>query len=94
MSRRDKSVDELRLSVRSYNCLKNAQIRTLGELVARTEAELLGSKNFGRKFLNEIKEMLADLGFHLRLRDDDDEAGSVASLRPRKPIQPSRAARG
>ena len=54
----DKSVEELELSVRSYNCLKNANIRTLRELVTKTEAEMLKTKNFGRKSLNEIKEIL------------------------------------
>src|ERR1041385_8892664 len=55
----NKSVDELELSVRSYNCLKNANIRTIGELVTKSEAEMLKTKNFGRKSLNEIKEILA-----------------------------------
>ena len=54
----DKSVEELELSVRSYNCLKNANIRTIRELVQKTEAEMLKTKNFGRKSLNEIKEIL------------------------------------
>ena len=54
----DKSVDELELSVRSSNCLKNANIRTIRELVQKTEAEMLKTKNFGRKSLNEIKEIL------------------------------------
>lgn len=53
-----KNVDELELSVRSYNCLKNADIKTIGELVRRTEQEMLKTKNFGRKSLNEIKEIL------------------------------------
>ena len=57
-----KSVDEMELSVRSYNCLKNANIRTIGELVQKTEAEMLKTKNFGRKSLNEIKEILAEWG--------------------------------
>src|SRR5262249_39662641 len=52
------SVDDLELSVRSANCLKNANIRYIGELVVRTEAEMLKTKNFGRKSLNEIKEIL------------------------------------
>jgi DNA-directed RNA polymerase subunit alpha len=69
---RDRSVDELDLSVRSYNCLKNANIRTLGELVAKTEAELLKTKNFGRRSLNEIKEVLAESGLSLGMPDDDD----------------------
>ena len=57
-----KSVDELELSVRSANCLQNANIRFIGELVQRTEAEMLKTKNFGRKSLNEIKETLGSLG--------------------------------
>jgi len=57
-----KSVDELELSVRSYNCLKNAEIRTIADLVQKTEAEMLKTKNFGRKSLNEIKEVLAEMG--------------------------------
>jgi len=60
-----KSVDELELSVRSANCLQNANIRFIGELVQRTEAEMLKTKNFGRKSLNEIKETLASLGLSL-----------------------------
>jgi len=60
-----KSVDELELSVRSYNCLKNASIRSIGELVQKSEAEMLKTKNFGRKSLNEIKEVLAQMGLHL-----------------------------
>ena len=58
----NKSVDEMELSVRSYNCLKNANIRTIGELVQKTEAEMLKTKNFGRKSLNEIKEILSGHG--------------------------------
>jgi DNA-directed RNA polymerase subunit alpha len=60
-----RSVDELELSVRSFNCLKNANIRTIGELVQKTEAEILKTKNFGRKSLNEIKEILAEMGLSL-----------------------------
>ena len=52
----------MELSVRSYNCLKNANIRTIGELVQKTEGEMLKTKNFGRKSLNEIKEILATHG--------------------------------
>ena len=65
----NKSVEELELSVRSYNCLKNANIRTLRELVQKTEPEMLRTKNFGRKSLNEIKEILLtmDLSFGMRL---------------------------
>ncbi|MDH5307074.1 MAG: DNA-directed RNA polymerase subunit alpha [Myxococcales bacterium] len=60
-----KSVDELELSVRSANCLQNANIRLIGELVQRSEAEMLKTKNFGRKSLNEIKEVLASMGLEL-----------------------------
>ena len=60
-----RSVDELELSVRSANCLQNANIRFIGELVQRTEAEMLKTKNFGRKSLNEIKETLTSLGLSL-----------------------------
>ncbi len=66
----DKSVEELELSVRSYNCLKNANIRTIRELVAKTEAEMLKTKNFGRKSLNEIKEILHTMGLSLGMRVD------------------------
>ena len=61
----DKSIEELELSVRSYNCLKNANIRTIRELVAKTENDLLKTKNFGRKSLNEIKEILQTMGLSL-----------------------------
>jgi DNA-directed RNA polymerase subunit alpha len=60
-----RSVSELELSVRSANCLKNADIKYIGELVQRTESEMLKTKNFGRKSLNEIKEILVDMGLHL-----------------------------
>jgi DNA-directed RNA polymerase subunit alpha len=60
-----KSVDELELSVRSANCLQNANIRLIGELVQRSEGEMLKTKNFGRKSLNEIKEVLAGMGLEL-----------------------------
>lgn len=62
-----RSVGELELSVRSANCLKNADIRFIGELVQRSESEMLKTKNFGRKSLNEIKEILADMDLHLGL---------------------------
>jgi DNA-directed RNA polymerase subunit alpha len=65
-----RSVDELELSVRSANCLKNADIRYIGELVQKTEAEMLKTKNFGRKSLNEIKEILAEMGLMLGMKLD------------------------
>jgi DNA-directed RNA polymerase subunit alpha len=63
-----RSVDELELSVRSANCLKNANIRLIGELVQKTEAEMLKTKNFGRKSLNEIKEILTEMGLVLGMK--------------------------
>ena len=66
-----KSVDEMELSVRSYNCLKNANIRTIGELVQKSEAEMLKTKNFGRKSLNEIKEILTTMGLSLGMKLDN-----------------------
>ncbi len=65
-----RSVDDLELSVRSANCLKNANIRFIGELVSRSEAEMLKTKNFGRKSLNEIKEILGTMGLSLGMKVD------------------------
>ena len=64
----NRSVEELELSVRSYNCLKNANIQTIGDLVQKTEAEMLRTKNFGRKSLNEIKDILAGLGLQFGMK--------------------------
>jgi DNA-directed RNA polymerase subunit alpha len=66
----NRSVEELELSLRAQNCLKNASIRTIGELVQKTEAEMLHTKCFGRKSLNEIKEALARMGFALGMPSD------------------------
>jgi len=63
-----RSVDELELSVRAANCLKNANIRLIGELVQKSEQDMLKTKNFGRKSLNEIKEVLAMMGLHLDMK--------------------------
>lgn len=63
-----RSVDELELSVRSANCLKNAGIKLIGELVSRSEAEMLKTQNFGRKSLNEIKDILVDMGLTLGMK--------------------------
>ena len=71
-----RSVDELELSVRSANCLQNANIRYIGELVQKTEDEMLKTKNFGRKSLKEIKEILAEHGALAR-----HEAGRLAGRR-------------
>ncbi|MBI5026267.1 MAG: DNA-directed RNA polymerase subunit alpha [Nitrospirae bacterium] len=67
-----KSVDEMELSVRSFNCLKNANIKTIADLVQKTEQEMLKTKNFGRKSLNEIKEILHIMGLHFGMRIDLD----------------------
>ena len=63
-----RSVEELELSVRSANCLKNAEINKIYQLVQKTEAEMLKTKNFGRKSLNEIKEVLAEMGLSLGMK--------------------------
>jgi DNA-directed RNA polymerase subunit alpha len=75
----DRSVEELELSVRSYNCLKNADIRTIRELVQKTEQEMLKTKNFGRKSLNEIKEIMIAMGLGLGAIFDDE--GTIIGYR-------------
>jgi DNA-directed RNA polymerase subunit alpha len=65
-----KSVEELELSVRAHNCLKNANIKTIADLVQKTEHDMLRTKNFGRKSLNEIKDILHSMGLHLGMRVD------------------------
>ena len=69
MENLNRSVDELELSVRSYNCLKNANIKTIGELVQKNEPEMLKTR-FGRKSLNEIKEILTSMGLSLGMNLD------------------------
>jgi DNA-directed RNA polymerase subunit alpha len=66
-----RSVEELELSVRSANCLQNANITLIGELVQRTEQDMLKTKNFGRKSLKEIKEILANMGLSLGMKIDN-----------------------
>ena len=68
-----RSVEELELSVRSANCLKNAEINKIYQLVQKTEAEMLKTKNFGRKSLNEIKEVLTEMGLTLGMKLDGFE---------------------
>jgi len=75
-----RSVEELELSVRSANCLQNANIKYIYELVQRTEAEMLKTKNFGRKSLNEIKDILSEMGLSLGMKLD----GFVAPSSPPK----------
>jgi len=74
-----KSVDELELSVRSYNCLKNAGIKTIADLVMMTEGEILKTKNFGRKSLNEIKDLLEKMGLNLGMKIPQDVMDFVQS---------------
>src|SRR5690606_39645840 len=66
-----KPVSELELSVRSANCLQNANIKYIYELVSKTEGEMLRTKNFGRKSLNEIKEILSGMGLGLGMKVDN-----------------------
>ncbi|MEW5744711.1 MAG: DNA-directed RNA polymerase subunit alpha [Nitrospirota bacterium] len=68
-----KSIDELELSVRAYNCLKNANIRTIADLVQKSEYEMLKTKNFGRKSLNEIKDILHSMGLSFGMKVDMKE---------------------
>ena len=72
-----KCVEELELSVRSYNCLKNANIQTIAELVQKTDGEMLKTRNFGRKSLNEIKEILEDMGLHLGMKVDEEDLKQI-----------------
>jgi DNA-directed RNA polymerase subunit alpha len=76
-----RSVEELELSVRSANCLQNANIKYIYELVQKTETEMLKTKNFGRKSLNEIKDILSEMGLSLGMKLD----GFVAPTQPPKP---------
>jgi DNA-directed RNA polymerase subunit alpha len=75
-------VDELELSVRSANCLQSANIKYIYELVQKTEGEMLKTKNFGRKSLNEIKDILAEMGLSLGMKLD----GFVPPANPPKPV--------
>ena len=72
-------MDELELSVRASNCLKTANIRTIADLVQRTESELLKTKNFGKKSLNEIKTILGEMGLALGMRLDPEELERLRS---------------
>ena len=77
-------VEELELSVRSANCLKNSNIRYIYELVEKTEAEMLKTKNFGRKSLNEIKEILATMGLSLGMKLEGLPVGEAARRKAAK----------
>ena len=76
-----RTVEDLELSVRSANCLKNANITYIGELVQRTEAEMLKTKNFGRKSLNEIKQLLEEMELSLGMKIDEWEPPEPASAK-------------
>ncbi len=75
-----KKVDELELSVRSANCLKNDNIVYIGDLIQKTEAEMLRTPNFGRKSLNEIKEVLSGMGLHLGMDVEDWPPDNIEDL--------------
>jgi DNA-directed RNA polymerase subunit alpha len=88
----NRSVEELELSVRSYNCLKNANIQTIGDLVQKTEGEMLRTKNFGRKSLNEIKEILSGLGLSFGMKFDTQgrlvmPSGAPAPIPAAEPVE-------
>ena len=74
-----RNVDELELSVRASNCLKTANIRTIADLVQKSESELLKTKNFGKKSLNEIKTILGEMGLHLGMKIDPEELERLRS---------------
>lgn len=76
-------VEELELSVRSANCLANANIQFLGELVQRSEGEMLKTKNFGRKSLNEIKEILTEMGLSLGMKVEGFDSKDAEKYRPK-----------
>jgi len=82
-----KSVEELELSVRSYNCLKNANITTIAELVQKGDGEMLKTRNFGRKSLNEIKEILEDMGLGLGMKLEEEDIKTISAMRKRKEVE-------
>ena len=84
-----RKVDELELSVRSANCLQNANIKFIGELVQKSENDMLKTKNFGRKSLNEIKEILAEMGLSLGMKLDDQALRELESRKTRDTGAPS-----
>ena len=75
-----RKVDELELSVRSMNCLKNDNIIYIGDLVQKSEGEMLRTPNFGRKSLNEIKEVLSGMGLHLGMDVEDWPPDNIEEL--------------
>jgi DNA-directed RNA polymerase subunit alpha len=81
-----KSVEELELSVRSYNCLKNANIQTIAELVQKNDGEMLRTRNFGRKSLNEIKEILEEMGLSLGIKLDEEELKQISQAQKKREV--------
>ena len=81
------SVNEIELSVRAANCLNNANINTVGELAMKTEQEMLKTKNFGRKSLNEIKEILSGMGLGLGMKVDDKIVTEARRLLAERPTE-------
>jgi len=75
-----RSVEELELSVRAYNCLKKADIRTIFDLCQKSESEMLKTKNFGRRSLNEIKELLESMGLSLGMELDPELVAELSAL--------------
>ncbi len=82
-----KSVEELELSVRYYNCLKNANIQTISELVQKGDGEMLKTRNFGRKSLNEIKEILEEMGLHLGMKLEEEDIKQITAARKKKDME-------
>ena len=82
-----KSVEELELSVRSYNCLKNANIQSIAELVQKSDGEMLRTRNFGRKSLNEIKEILDEMGLHFGVKLEAEDVKQIAQARKKKEVE-------
>ena len=82
-----KCVEELELSVRYYNCLKNANIQTISELIQKTDGEMLKTRNFGRKSLNEIKEILEEMGLHLGMKIDEEDLKQINLARKKKEVE-------
>ena len=82
-----KSVEELELSVRSYNCLKNANIQSIAELVQKSDGEMLRTRNFGRKSLNEIKEILDEMGLHFGVKLEAEDIKQITQARKKKEVE-------
>ena len=82
-----KSVEELELSVRSYNCLKNANIQSIAELVQKNDGEMLRTRNFGRKSLNEIKEILEEMDLSLGIKLDEEELKQISQAQKKREVE-------